>query len=132
MKDNVPADMIPTSACYGVNRIGISLVKYETDDGDVYNPQITFFLDDNKEYESDFDRKAITFVLDMVMQCPKCLAVTLVDMYATMFVDATIAAIVVLFDKDLKEIGTLNLNEDFDDHYDMEEDIEIPEKRVLH
>jgi hypothetical protein len=129
-------DMIANWSCFGINKLGISLVKYTLDDSDVYNAQITFFLDDAKEYKSIEDRKSISFLTDMVMSCPKCLAMTLVDMYSTMFSEATIAAIVSIFDSEGKHIESLNLNEDFDDHVsDSElddEDLKIPENRTLH
>ena len=110
------------------------MVEYENEYGKYYNAHATYFLDDGKEHKDISTMQCITLVHDIVMDCPKCLALNLLDMYSILYKNTPIAAIVVVFDEDFNEIDNINIDE-LEDHIlddDEKIEVEIPKNRVLH
>lgn len=122
---------------FKVNRVAISLIKNETDQYTLYKPFVVYFLDDGKEYENLEDMKNISMILDMVMECPKCLSLSILQMMDTMFPNSEIDSRVRIWDRDMELVEDYDFNEDFEDHQSedengVDEQQYIPEKRTLH
>jgi len=125
---------IKSWSIYGVRKIGISMVEYENSGDKYYNPHVTYFLEDGKEHKDLSTMKCVTLVHDITMDCPKCLALNLIDMYSILYKDTSIAAIIIVFDEDFNEIDQFNIDQ-LEDHIlsdDEEIDVQIPKNRVLH
>jgi hypothetical protein len=132
-------NLIESWSVFGVRQIGISMIRYEDDEGGCfYNPHITFFLEDGKEYDSIAEMKVVTLVHDIMMDCPLCLTINMVDMYSTLYHDAGFAKSVIILDEEYNEIDVLDIDEvmehitEMEDSSENEEDVVIPKNRVLH
>jgi hypothetical protein len=127
-------NMIESWSIFSIRRIGIAMVKYDNDEGSFYNPHITFFLEDGKDYDNMVDMKVITLVHDIVMDCPMCLTINMVDMYSTLYHDADFAKSVIILDEEYNELDVMDIDEVMEHmtSNENEENVAIPKNRVLH
>lgn len=117
---------------YAAKSLHIAVVEVVIDGQIVYNPQLTFILEDLDEENSSGEAKVITLSTDHFCDDPKtALYETIKNGLLISFENINSKAI--HFDEDLKEVAEYDFNEDFEEFHEENEvdvmDIMMEKKR---